>query len=283
MWIVFALAAAVAFAARGVLFLSTAAKPYDRHTIMLGIFLSGALLCVAASIGASWAGVWGIGIAMGVSTIAANVCLFQGFAVGNPTVIALLSAMPPALVVLLAYVTWGEALTFGQIIAFLCILCGVLIVRSARRIRWTDMQGAHWGVLALICFAVTDMLGKTSTKLGAQTLPTLTVAFLTGVAFFAVRTALRPDPQRAPYALTRPFGRALRVGMVIGITNAVGMVCIVSAFALGITGLVSAIVATNALLIVLYTRIRGIEPWRLNESIGMVCTLIGIVLLPILS
>ncbi|MBU6145846.1 MAG: DMT family transporter, partial [Paenibacillaceae bacterium] len=259
-------------------FLSTAAQPYNRHALMLGIFLSGALLCAGTSIvvGASWAGVWAIGIAMGISTIAANVCLFQGFAVGNPTVIALLSAMPPALVVLLAYVTWGEALTIGQIIAFVCILCGVLIVRSARRIRWTELQGAQWGVLALICFALTDMLGKMSTKLEAQTLPTLTVAFLTGVVFFAMRTALRRDAQRA-------LGRAVRVGMVIGITNAVGMVCIVSAFALGITGLVSAIVATNALLIVLYTRIRGIERWHRNESIGMVCTLIGIVLLPILS
>lgn len=278
MWIVLAFAAAAAFAARGILFLSTAAQPYNRHALMLGIFLSGALLCAGTSIvvGASWAGVWAIGIAMGISTIAANVCLFQGFAVGNPTVIALLSAMPPALVVLLAYVTWGEALTIGQIIAFVCILCGVLIVRSARRIRWTELQGAQWGVLALICFALTDMLGKMSTKLEAQTLPTLTVAFLTGVVFFAMRTALRRDAQRA-------LGRAVRVGMVIGITNAVGMVCIVSAFALGITGLVSAIVATNALLIVLYTRIRGIERWHRNESIGMVCTLIGIVLLPILS
>jgi hypothetical protein len=47
--------------------------------------------------------------------------------------------------------------------------------------------------------------------------------------------------------------------------------------------LVSAVVALNILLIVVYSRLMGIERWRLVESIGMLTSLGGVVMLQLLG
>jgi drug/metabolite transporter (DMT)-like permease len=289
MWIILALTAAFCFGIRGILFLKTATYGLDRNQMMLGVFLSGVVCSglLALWSGQSWENVWGIGSMMGITSIAANVFMFQGFAVGKPTVIALLSAMPPALVVVLAYVLWGETLTVLQLWAFLCIFVGVLIVRSTHRIRWHDLQGAQWGALACISFACTDLLGKQSTRMEAALFPTLTVLFAVGTLYFALivwwRHRNAHDAERTPALPSDGKIRTVTIGMGIGLTNVGGMVSIVSAFSLGVTGLVSAVVALNILLIVVYSRLVGIERWRLIESVGMLTSLAGVVSLQLLG
>lgn len=290
MWIVLALTAALFFGIRGILFLKTATYGLDRNQVMLGVFLSGVVCSgmLALWSGQSWANVWFIGSMMGITSIAANVFMFQGFAVGKPTVIALLSALPPALVVILAYALWGETLTVFQMWAFLCIFVGVLIVRSTHRIRWHDLQGAQWGALACISFACTDLLGKQSTRMEAALFPTLTVLFAVGTLYFALVVWWRhrsayDDVEHTSALPSHGKIRTVTIGMGIGLTNVGGMMSIVSAFSLGVTGLVSAVVALNILLIVVYSRLVGIERWRLIESIGMVTSLAGVVTLQLLG
>lgn len=69
--------------------------------------------------------------------------------------------------------------------------------------------------------------------------------------------------------------------MAIGFTNFFGMILIITAFKYGITGLVSAVVAMNVLLILLYTRIFVKEKFRRLEVIGMSICIVGMIALRI--
>lgn len=67
--------------------------------------------------------------------------------------------------------------------------------------------------------------------------------------------------------------------MAVGLTNVSGMILILHAFSLGVTGLVSAVVATNVLLILLYARFFLKEKFRALELTGMAFALTGVILL----
>lgn len=75
------------------------------------------------------------------------------------------------------------------------------------------------------------------------------------------------------------YRRTLVWGMGIGISNVSGMIFILPAFRLGITGLVSAVVAMNVLLLLLYARLFLRETFSRQETAGMALTLGGILLL----
>ncbi|MNP60896.1 hypothetical protein D3C76_1560240 [compost metagenome] len=71
-------------------------------------------------------------------------------------------------------------------------------------------------------------------------------------------------------------------GMLIGLTNFFGMIFIISAFEYGVTSLVSAVVAINVLIILLYTRVFVKVKFSRLEVTGMAVSLIGILALRLL-
>jgi len=69
--------------------------------------------------------------------------------------------------------------------------------------------------------------------------------------------------------------------MFIGISNMVGMILIIPAFRDGVTGVVSAVVAMNIVVVLLYARFYLREKLSRNETIGLLLTLVGIIVIRI--
>lgn len=222
-----------------------------------------------------------IGLQMGLFSFGANASMFKGFAVGKASLVAILTALPSVIVVIVAYVIWGEHLNWMQLIAFIVIVAGILLVRYSNDLSWTNLQGAGWGGLALVLFACNDLSGKWSTMMEASMFPTLFLMFMTGTICFGgwwLKDRLQTT-ERKTNPLSWSEGKTFLVGMAIGITNAVGMMLIIEAFDLGMAGLVSAVVALNVLLVLLYTRFVVKEKFTRLEVMGMSTAFAGIVIM----
>lgn len=304
MWFVLALISACCFGMRGILYHWSSQQGMDRNLMLLGVFSMGAVASLFF-----WLITWQewtlsalVGILMGLFSFLANASMFKGFAVGKSSIIAILTALPSVVVVLLAYLLWGEKLSGMQFVSFALIIIGILLVRYSNDLKRGNLQGAQWGVLAMLFFAFNDMSGKLSTRLEANLFPTLTCMFVTGsVAFFiwwrsdvlkararsrgevqtkAATTAAVLSAQLVERDDTRRvwMPRATYLaGMAIGLTNFTGMVLIINAFRDGITGLVSAVVAMNAVIILLYSGLILKERLRPIEIVGMTASILGIV------
>lgn len=291
MWLLFASLAAISFGLRGILYHWSSKQGMDRNLMLFGVFFTGAVASLAGSLifGQNWTASALTGLFMGAFSFIANACMFQGFAVGKPSIIAILTGLPPVVVVTLAYIMWGETLSLGQMLAFVLIIAGILTVRYSNDLRVGNLQGAQWGLLAMVFFGLNDMAGKMSTKLEAELFPTLFYMFTIGSISFAVwwmidKNRKRKGKANNTYESTSEQGKwnerqTFFSGMAIGLTNFFGMILIITAFKFGITGLVSAVVAMNVLLILLYTRVFVKEKFRRLEVIGMSICIIGMIAL----
>ncbi|WP_193002706.1 DMT family transporter [Vibrio litoralis] len=284
MWIVFALLAATFFGARGILYQWTSRQNLNRDLMLCGVFYVGFIISVSTMyiLGQQWQS-WtevGVGLALGFGSFMANAALHKGFSVGKASLISVLSGLPPLFVVLFAFLLWDETLTTQQMMGFAVIFSGLYIIRYSNDISLSNLQGAQWGLLAALCFSFNDMLGKQSTRLDADIFATLTLMFGFGSLLFAIswlknRSKLKTKIADTVWSEWKTFG----CGMVVGLTNMAGMVAILNAFALGTTGLVSAIAAMNILIILLYTRLVLKEPFTRQEVIGITTAVIGILIL----
>lgn len=298
MWILFSVLAALCFGLRGILYHYTSQLPLSRTVLLCGAFSMGAVICgiTAALSGQPWTASALVGIQMGVFSFVANASMFKGFAVGKASLVAILTALPAVLVVMGAYLLWGEALKYTQLAAFVVIVAGILLVRYSNDLSFKNLQGAQWGFLSLVMFACNDLSGSWSTKLGAPLFPTLFFMFASGSICYAVwwlkdRLAARKHilaaaaadvsavAEMSATAKTWSERRTFLTGMLVGTTNAVGMMMIVTAFDLGKAGLVSAVTALNVLIVLLYTRFVVKERFTRLEVTGMACAFAGILFL----
>lgn len=280
MWLLYSLFAAIAFGIRGSLYHWTSTLGLNRNLMLCGVFVSGAIINVIATLvtGEQWNTASLIGIQMGLFSFAASACMYQGFAVGKPSLIAILTALPPVVVVLVAYLLWNEKLHSMQLIAFIIIIVGILVIRYSNDLSLKNLQGAQWGILTMLFFAANDLSTKWSTMEGANKFPTLTNMFLTGALCFVLIWLL--DSRRrgsVPSKLSNP--KTIGIGLAVGTTNAVGMILNMYAFGLGITGLVSVIIAMNVVVILLYTRFIVKIPFTKLELIGMCLAFVGVLLI----
>lgn len=280
MWLLFASAAALFFGIRGIFYHWASQKRLERNLLLMGVFSSGfaGSLILALAGGDDWTLPALIGILMGLFSYIANACLFKGFAVGNPSVIALLSGLPAVVVVTLAYLLWNETLTPIQWTAFALILGGLLTVRYSKDIRQGGLRGLGWGLLVLFFFGFNDVASKWSTRMEADLLPTLAFMYGTGAACFGIgwlrgRKRAAPEPSGSDAVWTA--GRIYSSGMLIGMTNLGGMFLLMNAFRTGVTGLVSAVAAMNIVIILLYTHF-SVHRLRPTEWLGVAVTMAGI-------
>lgn len=284
MWIIYALLAAVFFGARGIMYQWTSQKNINRHLLLFGVFFIGFIISAIAMymLDQQWYA-WtdiSVGLALGLGSFVANAALHKGFSVGRASVISVLAGLPPLFVVLLAFLFWGETLTTQQLIGFIIIFIGLYTIRYSNDISFHNLQGAQWGLLAALCFALNDLLGKQSTRLDADMFATLTLMFGFGSLLFAAswlknRKMTADEDNDTRWSEMRTFS----CGLLVGLTNVAGMMAILSAFALGTTGLVSAIAAMNILFILLYTRIFLKESFSRQEILGLTAALAGIIIL----
>lgn len=248
-----------------------------------------------------------IGIQMGLFSFGANASMFKGFAVGKASLVAILTALPSVVVVIVAFGLWQEKLHAMQLIAFVVIIGGVLLVRLSNDISLRNLQGAQWGLLAMLLFAANDLSGKWSTLMEADLFPTMFFMFITGATCFGLWWLRDLQSERGKRALAlsdsgnhvqevavssqrTSEGRAVEpalwtakrtfaVGLAVGTTNAVGMMLIVTAFDLGKAGLVSAVTALNVLIVLLYTRFVVKERFTPLEITGISLAFAGILLM----
>lgn len=357
MWFILAAAAAASFGLRGILYQWTSKRPLNRNLMLFGVYLSGTLITLTASLvlGEAWTPAVWFGALMGLFSFISNAAMYKGFAVGKASLIAMFTGLPPVVVALLAFVVWGERLSYLQLVAFVIIMSGLLMVRYSNDLTLRNLQGAQWGVLTMFFFAFTDFSTKQATLSGAPIFPTLVVMYITGGLFFlgiwlrqrrqafpaaqgihqarnetaaasegaggreaaeSIRLAqdeaatadegaggrgtvaevsdrggaslanrTHQEAHGTALAARKPWTsrRTLLWGMTVGITNASGMMFAMPAFKHGTTGLVSAVMAANVVLVMLYARFVVKEKFTRLESIGLTFGLTGIVLLKLLS
>jgi drug/metabolite transporter (DMT)-like permease len=252
---------------------------------LFGAFTSGAIISLVCTLGLQqhWTNASWIGIAMGVFSSLANDAVMRGFAVGKPSIVALLTSLPPVVVVIIAFLLWQETLTFSQLGAFAIIIFGLMLIRYSNELRSGNWQGAQWGALAMLCYGLNDVASKMSTKLNADLFPTLFLMFTVGATYFAWnRLLLRCRKRRPSIPYATSTWRTIGIGMGVGVTNMVGMIFIMSAFQTGITGLVSAVASTNVLIILFYTWFFHQEQFRRMQWIGMGTAFVGVLLLQLM-
>lgn len=320
MWFVLAAGAAFCFGVRGILYHWTAQRPVDRNMLLFAVYLSGTLITVAVNsyVGEPWnAGVW-TGALVGFFSFVANAAMYKGYAVGRASVVALFTGLPPVVVVALAYLLWGETLAAMQFAGFFAVIAGLLIIRYGNDLKLGQFRGWQWGLVTMIFFGATDTAAKQATLVGASILPTLTMMYATGSLLFALmyagsrRTARtkREEPGQGAAAEAGAVAgtgasaqevaetgasaqavtakqwsapRTLAWGLVVGITNVAGMMLLMPAFRDGVTGIVSAISATNLVFVLLYARLYLKEKMSRQEALGMLLALLGIAVLRLAS
>lgn len=309
MWLTYSVFAALCFGLRGILYHWTSQKPLNRNLLLCGAFTMGALVngICALVFSSSWTLAALIGIQMGLFSFGANASMFKGFAVGKASLVAILTALPSVVVVIVAFGLWGEKLHAMQFIAFVVIVGGVLLVRLSNDISLRNLQGAQWGLLAMLLFAANDLSGKWSTIMEADLFPTMFFMFVTGASCFGIWWLRDLQAERARRALSLQGAVTARgevrvsqhstsasltdkppawsgkktflIGLAVGTTNAVGMMLIVTAFDLGKAGLVSAVTALNVLIVLLYTRFVVKEKFTKIEITGISLAFAGILLM----
>ncbi|MGO4547199.1 EamA family transporter [Paenibacillus sp. 2TAB23] len=305
MWLTYSVFAALCFGLRGILYHWTSQKPINRNLLLCGTFSMGAIVngICALVFSSHWTIAALIGIQMGLFSFGANASMFKGFAVGKASLVAILTALPSVVVVIVAFGLWQEKLHAMQLIAFVVIIGGVLLVRLSNDISLRNLQGAQWGLLAILLFAANDLSGKWSTLMEADLFPTMFFMFVTGATCFGlwwlrdlqsergkralalgdsghlgrVATSQYVSAGREPAFWTAK--RTFTVGLAVGTTNAVGMMLIVTAFDLGKAGLVSAVTALNVLIVLLYTRFVVKERFTPLEITGISLAFAGILLM----
>ncbi|MEO9653462.1 DMT family transporter [Marinomonas sp.] len=285
MWIIYALLAALFFGARGIMYQWTSQKNLDRNLMLFGVFFVGFVISTIAMIVLNqqwyaWSDVL-VGVALGIGSFSSNAALHKGFSQGKASLISILAGLPPLFVVLLAYIIWNETLTTQQLIGFVIIFVGLYTIRYSNDISLSNLQGAQWGLLAALFFAINDLLGKQSTRLEADMFATLTLMFGVGGVLFALswwqgtRRRSKPQAESDQWSNSKTFA----CGLVVGLTNVAGMMAILTAFSIGAAGLVSAVAAMNILFILLYSRVFLKEAFSRQEVIGLTAALVGIVIL----
>jgi len=309
MWLTYSVFAALCFGLRGILYHWTSQKPINRNLLLCGTFTMGALVngICALVFSSNWTLAALIGIQMGLFSFGANASMFKGFAVGKASLVAILTALPSVVVVIVAFGLWGEKLHAMQFIAFVVIVGGVLLVRLSNDISLRNLQGAQWGLLAMLLFAANDLSGKWSTIMEADLFPTMFFMFVTGASCFGiwwlrdlqVERARRVLPVQSAVTVGGEVQVSLHssnaalshnpsawsgkktffIGLAVGTTNAVGMMLIVTAFDLGKAGLVSAVTALNVLIVLLYTRFVVKEKFTKIEITGISLAFAGILLM----
>lgn len=188
MWLVYASASAFCFGLRGILYQWSSRRPMDRNLMLLGVFMLGTLVAGGANlfVGQAWS--WGAaaGVMMGAFSFMSNMSMYRGFAVGKASLVAVLTALPAAVVSLGAFILWQEKLTGWQFGALCVILLGIVVIRYSNELNLSNLRGMQWGVLAMLGFAITDLSSKQSQLWHAEVLPTLTAMFATGALLFLI-------------------------------------------------------------------------------------------------
>lgn len=287
MWLLFSVLAALCFGLRGILYHWSSQQSLNRNVLLCGTFAMGAVISLACAL--VWKSEWEIsaliGIQMGLFSFGANASMFKGFAVGKASLVAILTGLPSVVVVLFAYILWGERLNLLQLFAFVVIVIGILFVRYSNDITLKNLQGAGWGVIALLLFAANDLSSKWTTLVHASLFPTLFFMFATGTICFAMWW-LKDKKKEAPQSTVRNTWterKTFLFGMAVGITNVMGMILIIHGFANGITGLVSAVVALNVLIVLLYTRFVLKDKFSKLEQSGLAIAMVGILMMKLVA
>ncbi|NEU32229.1 EamA family transporter [bacterium LRH843] len=303
MWFVFSVAAAICFGFRGILYQWTSQRPIDRNLLLLGVYLSGTLITLGSNVfaGQSWTLGASVGILMGLFSFIANASMYRGFAVGKASIVALFTGLPPLVVVIVAYVLWGESLTPWQLTAFFIVLIGLILIKYSQDLKLNQLKGIQWGILTMFFFAFTDVMTKQATLSGAATLPALTAMFATGSILFGASwmitnakttnhvtvnqeiAATLNDTATLNQAHNWSIKRTLGWGMFVGITNVAGMILLLTAFREGITGIVSTINAMSVVLVILYARFYLKEVLNKHEVIGLIVAIGGMIVLRLAS
>lgn len=307
MWFVYAAAAAACFGLRGILYQWTSQRPIERNLLLFGVYLSGTIIALGINLfaGQPWSNGVFIGLLMGLFSFIANASMYKGYAVGKASLIALFTGLPPVVVVIMAYLLWGETLNLWQLLSFVVVISGLLLIKYSQDLKLGQLKGVQWGVLTMLFFGLTDLSSKQATLIGASTLPVLAVMYGTGAALFGARWAtdqIKESRQvvrvagvdgqeihtdNTPQSDTVPVqwskGRTLGWGMFVGISNIAGMAFLIPAFREGVTGIVSAISAMNVVFVLLYARFYLKEIMARREVLGLSLALVGIILLRLLA
>lgn len=288
MWLVFAALSSLHFAMRGILFQVYSRKPADRNVILIGMFFAGTIVSLICSLinPSPWNTYSLLGIVMGVLSFVGNSAMYKAYAVGKASYIALLISITPVVVTFLAYLFWQEVLTDFQLFALIILMGGIVLVRVSGDFTLHDHSGTGWAIVTIFAFAFVDLLSKQTMRYEAPVFHVALFMFSSGMWCFLINYGLvfLRKKTNAHWIGTHPSGRwsivrCLCAGFTVGMAAAGGLIFSLPAMKLGHTGLVSAVINAQIILIVLYAAIFRRERVKLLEYVGIAIVLAGIVTL----
>jgi drug/metabolite transporter (DMT)-like permease len=288
MWLFLALTTAFCYGLRGIGYQWSSQKPMDRNLMLLGVFITGLVVSVIAIYitGQVWSKGALIGILIGTCSFLSNGAMYKGFSVGKASIIAIFSSLPPVIVIILAYIIWGEKLNLSQMVAFLIIIMGIIMIRYSSNLSLKNLGGIQWGLLVMLFFGLSEITSKQAMLWEADIFPTMVMSFSWGSILFGIiwlKNRARKDVLAKANQETTVNGplrwkaiRTFQWGML-------GLAFMLLAFAAGPTGLVSVIVGLSVLVILFYVRFFLKEKFNRMELLGISFSLLGVVLLRLLG
>ncbi|MBB6637207.1 EamA family transporter [Cohnella thailandensis] len=129
----------------------------------------------------------------------------------------------------------------------------------------------------------TETAATTKTASPTETAVSITAALTTPSATEPASEAHKQASANLPAAAAWTTKRTVVWGMTVGLTNIAGMMFLIPAFQEGSTGIVSALGAMNAAIVLAYAKFYLKEEMRRAEAIGMALALGGIVVMRLAS
>lgn len=281
-WFLLAVASALIFGMAGFLIKVVQHKGGSPSHMLLGLYLTGGLL---TSVGAAVEGVWSLspglilaGLAVGAGSILGNLHYLRALKYGPASLTSPLVNLNIALVVIMAILFYGEALSAAEAAGVVLLTVAVLLLpvdpqesRSITSRRWYVLTG-----LSLLFFALRNGGLKVTWEAGLASGAVLAYGYLLGLAGVTAAMVVAKQRRRPPVGSPKV---GLRYGLLAGFASFGGMRLYALALETGPASIVSPLFATNSLVVALLSMVLLRERISPLQTAALTGLMAGLVLL----
>ena len=221
-----------------------------------------------------------LNVILGVFLIAGSIVYFEAYKVANRVVVGTIAQSFPAVVVILSLIFLGEKVTFSQAVSIIIIFVGMFLsavdISELRRKTFSINKGFLFAIIAMICWGAYFAFIKIPVEKIGWFWPNYFSFLLFPLIFFYMRIM--------KIKLEKPTkNNAFFLIIISTVLVRVAEFSYSFAISKGLVVIVAPIAGANLTLFVLLAFLIFKDPIKKQQIIGIITTLVGIVLLSILS